>query len=165
MLIDSGYSLEAATQLASLIGISIILGRLLTGFIIDRFFAPRVAAILLTLSALGFLALAVGESNLIPLAPLLVGLSLGAELDLVVYLTSRYFPPGAYSRAFGLSYAAFLFGVAVSPVIYALLHRFAGDYALAFLLAAVLLTVSAFVFATSPPYPDQRPVQTGNGLR
>ena len=79
-------------------------------------------------------------------------MSLGAELDLVVYLTSRYFPPCGNGNAFGVLYPGFLTGVAVSPVIYALLHQLTGDYSLGFLWAAVLLAISVLLFATLPRF-------------
>lgn len=153
MLIDAGFSALQAGRMASLIGISIIVGRLLTGIAIDHVFAPRLAMLLMGASAVGFVLLAVDGPPLIPYAALLVGMSLGAEIDLVIYLTSRYFLPHMYGRAFGVLYSSFLAGVAVSPVIYALLHAPVGNYTLGFVWAAVFLAIGAVLFATLPKFP------------
>jgi hypothetical protein len=89
----------------------------------------------------------------LPFLAILVGLSLGAEIDLIVFLTSRYFRIDHYARAFGLLYSTFLLGVALSPVAYALLRERGGDYSLGFLWAAAFLTVSVALLATLPRYP------------
>jgi MFS family permease len=154
MLADAGYSTAQAAATASLLGVSIVSGRLLTGVAVDHLFAPRVAALLMGTSAAGFLLLALGGPPLVPFAALFVGMSLGAELDLVAFLTSRYVSPRLYGRAFGLLYAAFLAGVAVSPVIYAELHAAGGDYGLAFGFAAVFVAIAAILFAALPRYPN-----------
>lgn len=155
MLVDSGYSLLQATQLASLIGISILTGRLLTGIAVDRIFAPRVAAVLMGASAIGFASLSLASSAFLPAAAFLVGMSLGAEIDLVMFVISRYYPPRVYGRTFGILYSIFLVGVAASPIIYARLYELAGNYQLAFVWAAVFLGLSSILFATLPRFPAE----------
>jgi predicted MFS family arabinose efflux permease len=153
MLIDTGYPLPRATEMASLIGASLIVSRLLTGVALDRIFAPRIAVAMMGLSAVGFFLLPFGGAAAIPYVAVLIGMSLGTELDLLVYLTSRYFPADVYGRAFGLLYASFLVGAAISPVIYAQLRETAGDYSFGFIWAAVLLAVSTLLFASLPRFP------------
>ena len=166
MLIDAGYVPALAARTASLLGLSLIGGRLLTGILIDRIFAPFIAVLLMSISAIGFVALSIGGPELLPYAALLVGLSFGSEIDLIVYLVSRYFPAALYGRIFGLLYAATMVGLAVSPVVYAQLHVATGHYNAAFVWAAAFLVVSAVLFATLPRFPGvailrrpgQRPV-------
>jgi hypothetical protein len=87
----------------------------MTGIAMDYVFAPRLAVILMATSAAGFAALAVGGAELLPYVALFVGLSLGAEIDLIVFLASRYFPVHHFGGTFGLLCSSFLVGVAVSP--------------------------------------------------
>jgi dipeptide/tripeptide permease len=81
-------------------------------------------------------------------------MSLGAEIDLIVVLASRYFPHRLYARAFSLLYAAFLLGAAVSPVVFALLREPFGNYSVAFGCAALLLALAAILFASLKSFPN-----------
>jgi MFS family permease len=128
MLIDSGLHAANAAKTASLLGVSLICGRLATGIAIDRFFAPRVATILMAVSSAGFAVLAFGSSSLVPFAAVFVGISFGAEIDLVVFLVSRYFSTTVYGRIFGMLYGVVLVGPAISPALYGFLRDVSTNY-------------------------------------
>jgi cyanate permease len=147
MLIDAGYTPSRAGQMASLVGLSLVSARLLVGIVLDYAFAPTVATVLTAASAVGFLGLAVSDNEFLLGAAIVTGLSLGAELDLIAYLASRCFPPNHFSRAYSLLYSAFLISVALSPVIYAGLREWGGDYRPAFACAAIFLAASSICFA------------------
>jgi MFS family permease len=154
MLLDIGYAPKQAGEMTSVLGVALIAGRVLTGLAIDRLFAPHVAAGLMGASAAGFLLLSLdGVSHLLPFASVLVGMSLGAEIDLIAYLASRYFPAPHYGRMFGLLYSTFLVGVAISPVIFAWLRDATGSYTPSFLWATIFLAVGTWLFATLPRFP------------
>src|SRR5262249_34315684 len=65
MLIDAGYPAPRAAQMASLLGLSLVTGRLLTGIAMDYVFAPRLAVVLMVVSAAGFATLALGGGELL----------------------------------------------------------------------------------------------------
>jgi MFS family permease len=153
MLIDAGYAPWRAGQMASLVGFSLVSARLLVGTMLDFAFAPMVAMILTAVSAAGFLGLVVADKALLPWAAILTGMSLGAEVDLIVYLASRYFRQSHFGRAYSLLYAAFLIAVAFSPVIYAQFREWSGDYRLGFAWAAIFLVASSACFALLPRFP------------
>jgi MFS family permease len=162
MLLDVGYSPTQAGEMTSLLGLSLIAGRVLTGVAIDRVFAPRVAAALMGTSAAGFLLLSLNAvPQLLPFTSVLVGMSLGAEIDLIAYLTSRYFPATHYGRIFGLLYSTFLVGVAISPMIFAWLRDAAGSYSPSFVWATIFLVVSTWLFATLPKFPTPQSLTDG----
>ncbi|HET6971634.1 MAG TPA: MFS transporter [Phenylobacterium sp.] len=152
LLTDQGLTPAAAAGLASAIGLCIIFGRLSTGLMIDRIFAPKVAAGLMTLSAVGFLVLALGGARMALVGALAVGLSFGAEVDLIGYLGSRYFGLKAYGKIYGLLYAACLAGTALSPWAYGWVVDHTGSYRPMLFAAAALLALSAVVFATMRPF-------------
>ena len=52
-LTDDGFSREQAASVQSVYGISIIIGRVVVGYLVDRFWAPGVAAICLAVPAAG----------------------------------------------------------------------------------------------------------------
>ena len=155
MLIDAGYSQSRAAGMASLMGLCLTACRVLVGIASDRVFAPRLAMVLTSVSAIGFLLVPLGGAEALPYVAVLVGLSLGAEVDLLVYLTSRYFQPKLYGHAFGVLYPSFLIGAAVSPVIYAELEKARGDYSTGFIWAGVFLAVSTLLFGTLPRFPTR----------
>ena len=52
-LTDDGLSREQAASVQSVFGISIIIGRVVVGYLVDRFWAPGVAAVCLAIPAVG----------------------------------------------------------------------------------------------------------------
>src|SRR5262249_39455286 len=70
MLVDAGYPAQTAAQMASLLGLSLVTGRLLTGIAMDYVFAPRLAVVLMAISAGGFVALGLAYLPLLPYFPL-----------------------------------------------------------------------------------------------
>jgi MFS family permease len=152
MLLDSGYDSARATAAASFIGISLLAGRLLTGIVIDRVFAPTVAYVVMLGNSLGYLILFSLGPDWTPLVAILVGFTLGAELDLIAYLVSRYFPPALYGRIVGVLYSGFLFGVAFSPLVFALFRDVFGTYSPCLLWASGLLGIASVLFRGLPPF-------------
>jgi predicted MFS family arabinose efflux permease len=89
LLTDKGYSPEAAAALMIAVGLSTMAGRQLSGYLVDRIFAPLVAAFFFVLPCLGIYLL---DSTLAPVAGIIsLGLASGTEIDMIGFLTSRYF--------------------------------------------------------------------------
>ena len=153
MLRDAGVSPASAAGTASLVGVSLIVGRLVVGLLVDRFFAPRIAAAVLGVAAIGFLALLFGGPALAPVAAIGLGLSLGGEVDVMGYLTARYYDLAYYGRLFGVLYAIFVLGVGTSPLLISWLRGATGDYDAALIASTGLLVVAAALLITSPRFP------------
>ena len=115
---DRGFQPQEAAKVAGVIGVSVIVGRLLAGFLIDRFWAPLVTLPMLALPALACFLLAQPEVPAFAaiLSAMLIGLAAGAETDLVAYLTARYFGLAHYGRLYGLQYSVFGFASGMSLV-------------------------------------------------
>jgi MFS family permease len=158
MLIDAGFSPTRAGQMAGLLGLSLVFSRLLVGVLIDFVFAPLVATMMMATSALGFLALAFGGQGATPYAAIFVGTSLGAEVDLIAYLASRYFPEHYFGRAYGCLYSAFLLSVSLSPLVYAGFREAIGSYWPGFLWTSGFLALSSICFAWLPRFSKAAPV-------
>jgi MFS family permease len=155
MLRDMGEDPPSAARTASIIGISLIIGRVAVGALVDRFFAPRVAAAVLLFAAAAFIVLALAGSAVAPLAAVGIGLALGAEVDVIGYLTARHYGMARYSRVFGIFYAIFTLGIGVSPVLMAWLRQATGGYVVALLVSSALLLLAAVLLLASPPFPSQ----------
>jgi predicted MFS family arabinose efflux permease len=80
LLTDRGLSLVAATATFGLFGLSTLIGRVVTGFLVDRVFAPYIAAVFWFAPVAGF-ALLMSGTGLLPAAGVfLIGLGLGSEV-------------------------------------------------------------------------------------
>lgn len=126
MLQGKGLSAQVASQVFSSFGISIIAGRLLVGYLLDRYPPILVAVISLALPAIGcaiFLFGGVQSIALLVLATLCIGASAGAEFDLAAFLMARYFGLREYARIFGLHLALITIVSGLMPVFFGYLYE------------------------------------------
>jgi MFS family permease len=129
MLQDRGVPVNRASWLASAFGWSAFGGRLLIGFLVDRFDARRIAFVFFSLSAVGLALL----SAPLPIwaftvAAILLGLSLGAEVDMLAYLTSRYFGLKNFAQIFGAMFSAVMVAMSLSPLAFGAVYDYTGSY-------------------------------------
>ena len=148
LLSDRGVSPQRAALAISLTGSAILIGRVGSGYLLDRFFAPRVAMCRFGAAAFGIALLRTSAaSGLVFLAAFLIGLGMGAEVDIIAYLTSRYFGLRAFGEVYGYAFASYVLAGALGPWLMGLGFDRSGSYGsilvgflLATLLAAVLMT-------------------------
>lgn len=109
LLSDRGFSPQAAANAVSIIGAAMLIGRTGSGYFLDRFFAPRVCAVLFGQSAVGIAILAMGSSG-VPaiLAAFMVGLAFGAEVEVIAFLVSRYFGLRSFGLVYGFGFSSFV---------------------------------------------------------
>lgn len=153
-LADEGVPPATAGAIAGLGGVSLIVGRVLTGWLIDRAFAPHVAAGMMAISGVCLGAMGLFGAPAGWLGAVAIGLSIGAELDLIGYLTARYFGMRAYGRIYGLLYAAVLVGSSLSPLAYGRVSDLTGGYGPALYGAAAVLALAAILFLTLRRFPE-----------
>jgi MFS family permease len=155
ILMANGFPRADAAALAGILGISVILGRIVAGYLIDHFWAPLIAAIFLSIPAAACVILAHGELGLVAtgFAVALVGLASGAEFDLMAYLSNRYFGMKAYGRIYGGLYAFFGIGAGIGPFIFGRVFDQTGNYDLALDGAAVLFVLPALALLFLGKYP------------
>jgi predicted MFS family arabinose efflux permease len=113
LLTDKGYSPEAAATLMIAVGLSTMAGRLLSGYLVDRIFAPFVAAFFFLLPCLGIYLLGSTISPVVGIISL--GLASGTEIDMIGFLTSRYFGMKRFGQLYGYLFASFVVGSAIGP--------------------------------------------------
>ena len=152
MLRDAGFEGMAAARIASLIGCGVIVGRIGIGWLIDRLFAPYVAAVVFLITATGCAMLATYGMSMAPLSAILIGFSFGAEVDLIAYLTSRYFGFRHYGFLFATVYAFFWVGASLGPLVAGRLYDHYGNYHIALGLVVALLIFAAAAAASLPRF-------------
>jgi MFS family permease len=147
MLSDRKLGTQAAALGSSLIGAAVMIGRIGTGYLLDRTFAARLASILFAVAASGIALLWLGTRTAAFAGAFLVGLGLGAEVDLIPYLASRYFGLRDFGTVYSSLFAAFAIAGALGPLIMGAGFDRTGTYSgplvgffLAILLATVLMT-------------------------
>jgi MFS family permease len=158
LLRERGLSAEAAAQVQSLIGVAILLGRLGSGAALDRFPPTIVAATAFTISGLGCALLLLPDPRLMAVAALAIGLTIGAELDLVAYFISRYFGLASFGRLYGVAYGGLITAGGASPVLIAFIAARGGyDNAL---IVSTIGTIAGAAILLSLPSP-RGAAQTG----
>ena len=153
LLADAGVSAARAGAIASVSGITLIVVRLTTGWLVDRIFAPYVAAGMMAAAGACMALFALLGPQAAVLGAVCYGLAVGAEIDIIAYLTARYFGMRAYGRIYGFLYATVLVGATFSPVLYGLCFDRLGSYTPAMIGSAALLAVSAGLLLLLPRFP------------
>lgn len=159
ILLDRGIDSATILTLTPLIGLSSIGGRLIGGWLLDRFWAPAVAFVLLGMPAISCVILAGGqlEPGMARFAILLIGFALGIEYDVVAYLTSRYFGLRAYAAIYSVFYVCFSTGAGFAPLVFGVIRDRTQDFAPALMASAILLPVCAAGFLFLGRYPQLMP--------
>ncbi len=118
ILTGLGNSKLQAAGFASLVGLFSIAGRLGTGLMLDRFRGSLVGAIVFLLPVGACLLLIAGAANTTnaAIAAGLIGLTLGAEVDVIVYLTTKHFGLKSFGALYGGLLAALSIGTATGPL-------------------------------------------------
>ena len=132
LLRDIGLAPAVAAGVFGMFGVSLIAGRIVVGALLDRLWAPGVAAAALMLPAVGCLLLLRADAHTavstLMIATALCGAGSGAEFDIAAYLMSRLFGLRDYGRLFGLHLALVTIGSALAPFGFAALLRSTGGY-------------------------------------
>jgi predicted MFS family arabinose efflux permease len=130
LLQSKGFGVSDAIFLASLIGYSVLVGRLVGGFLLDHFWAPAVACVLLMLPAISMYLLQSGDLSYQETAfsIVLLGFAAGLEYDLLAYMVSRYFGIRYYAVIYGTLYAFFAAGAGFGPAVYGRSFQATGSY-------------------------------------
>ena len=152
LLQDAGLTAAESGQLAAVLGLSVMVGRLFIGFVIDRIFAPYVTATAFTLVGLGCLSLGIGGVDYAIFAAIALGFAVGAEVDLIGYFTARYFGLLNYGAIYGLLYSIFIFGAAIAPLYTGYIWDVTGNYDLALMIAAALMVPVVIISLTLPRF-------------
>ncbi|MEO9247737.1 MFS transporter [Citricoccus nitrophenolicus] len=152
LLIDSGVDPVQAAFLSSLIGVGTVIARPVIGWLFDRFYATYVAVPMFIAAAIGCLLLLWGGAALAPLTALLIGIGFGAEIDLMSYLSSRYFSRQSFASLYSFVYSLFMVGSALGPVVAGFFFDSQGSYSSPLVMAASMMAVAAILLLTLPKF-------------
>ncbi len=154
MLIGRGMPPAQAAFAMSLLGLGLIFGRILSGWLMDRFFAPYVAAGFQLGMIVGLVFLALDFFGPVAFfAAISVGLATGSEISEISYLVSRYFGLKAFGLINGIMFAAFQLGSGAGAYAMGVYYDRAGDYLGALWVVTGLVVISTILIVLLGPYP------------
>ena len=154
LLTDGGVPRQIAVSTLVVVGLAAIAGRLISGFLLDRFFAPYLAAAIFLIPLVGTIVLLTGitATALVLVVAVCLGFGLGAEVDVIGFLVGRYFGLRRYGEIYGYVFAAFTIGSGVGPYLLGLCFDLTGSYKPAIVASCGILLVASGLVAVLGPY-------------
>ena len=151
-----GFTAGEGATVMSVMAVGILAGRVITGLLFDRFWAPAVLVPILLSPAISCWLLmgSGGPIGALMAGALLLGFAAGAESDLIAYLAGRYFGMAHYGKIYGLLYMPFGIGSAISPAIYGAVRDSTGSYDAMLRVSIGLFAVGALLPLTLGRYPE-----------
>ncbi|HEX7871968.1 MAG TPA: MFS transporter [Sphingobium sp.] len=149
------FELADIARVTASFGLAVIAGRIIGGWLLDRFWAPGCAFVILMIPAVGSWLLSgdslSGQAALA--AVLCIGFGAGFEFDLLAFLISRYFGQRNYGTIYGCFYTVIAFGGGLGPVVYGYAFDSTGTYGAALLLGIGCIVVGGGLLLALGAYP------------
>lgn len=140
-----GFSQADAVKLASVVGIAVVLGRLIGGYLIDKLWAPGVSFVMFIIPVIACIMFRQPELSypMAILAIAILGFAAGVEYDVMAFLVSKYFGLKSYSAIYGTLYGFFAIGAGFGPGLFGSSYTSTGSYDTIFAYAAVGFVLGA----------------------
>ncbi len=153
MLTDRGLSIRQATAGLSISGLALIFGRIGAGYALDLIFAPYVAIFFFVCPMVGIAMLLLGGSfGAAVVGSVLLGLSIGGDIDILPFIIGRYFGFRSFGRLYSIVFSIFLIGNASGIALLGFMFDLTGSYRLTLLLFEPLLMLSCLLLIGLGPY-------------
>ncbi|MGG7518354.1 MFS transporter [Allorhizobium undicola] len=147
LLIDGGLTPQHAALVQATFGIAVLLGRFLTGVLLDYVSAKRLMSAVCVGGAAACLIYATGPAGaLVFVSAILIGMVYGAEFDVLSYIIKRNFGLAVFGRAYGLIFAVFQLGAALGATLLPLSRANFQSYAPGLMIYAAALVASGLLF-------------------
>ncbi len=156
LLTDRGINAAGAGYAVAAAGAASFVGRLSTGWLLDRFFAPRVGMFLLFTTSLGLYLLKTAATLPTALvAAVLIGFSMGGESDVTPYVLARYFGLKTLGLLYGWAWMAFAIAAAAGSILLGRAFDRTGTYVGVLQLFSIATFVAGALMLAMPRYPDR----------
>jgi MFS family permease len=152
LLQANGVSAHAISPIISVLAIGILIGRFVCGFALDRFPTGIVATITLGMPAIGqfMIASSFDSTQVLTGAVLLLGMSYGAEADLIGYMVARNFGVRVYGTVLGIMAASISGGSAIGSLVLSATLKATGGYGLFLTMSGALTLGGSLLFLLLP---------------
>jgi MFS family permease len=137
-------------------GVALIGGRMFAGFLLDRIHAPYVAAVFFLAPLMGMVVLlSASRPESAAIGAILVGIGLGAEVDMIAFLLSRYLGMRSFGEIYGYFFAIFMLGAGLGPFALGVSFDRTGSYKLMLVCYAFFQVVAILLMLRLGPYAYQ----------
>lgn len=156
IIVEAGLDPSSAAWLVSLSGAAGIVGKLVTGALIDRYHARWVGGLTLASTAIAYPLMAHGIATplLITIGVMISGYAAGTKIQLCGYLTARYAGMRNYGTVFGIMTSAISLASAVGPLLAGVAHDKYGSYAPLLMAGVAVSLVSGGLILSLGRYPQ-----------
>jgi MFS family permease len=161
ILTRTGLSRDKAALIAGSYGLFAVVGKFSYGLLANRFPGQFVAAAMVVLPVVscGLLMMPNPSVVMCLIAISLVGVSSGAQLQLLVYLTTRHFGMRAFGTIFGFISCALTIASGVGPILAGRIYDKTGDYRLLLIAGIPMSVIASLVMLWVGDYPEVRPAR------
>lgn len=143
ILQSRGSTPVAAAATVSVVGIGVVAGRLVAGFLMDRVAVPNVALSMFLVTAAALTLLLVPTTEFAGVAAFFIGTAFGMEVDMMAYLVGRLFGLVSFGTLYATAFTAVSVCLVVGPLLGNLVYDRTGSYAGAIVGAIVALVLAA----------------------
>ena len=164
ILTGAGISTTQAAEAAAFIGAGSIIGRVLAGLLLDRVHGTIIGSAAFSIPILASLSLMLwgGDPHKVFAIAFLLGISLGSEVDVIAYLTSRYVGLKNFGALFGIIMSALTLAAGVGPSIGGLIYDTFHSYRYLLIGTIPIFVLAIMLVATLGPYPGSNNHPTGH---
>lgn len=156
LLLSKGLDGKTAASLVGLFGVSSVIGAFVTGFLLDRIWAPAVALVVMLVGAAGAAVLAFlpGTVAVAVIGVLLIGFAMGAETDISAFMVARYCGVANFSAVYGIVILAVSLASSIGSSGIGFMYDAYGDYAFALIIAGASFVLAGLGYLALGRYPD-----------
>ena len=149
---EQGVVGKAASIMVSAYATGMLIGRFISGVALDRFSAPLVAAGALALTSVGLFMIAWsgGSVPVLAVGIMLVGLSLGAESDIIAYMIHNNFGTRIYSSVFGMTSSVVSISAAFGAGLLSVVLTRTNSYSTFMVISGVFVLIGSSLFLFLP---------------
>lgn len=153
MLTDRGIKIGAAVAAMSASGAALIVARIIAGWVLDRIHAAYVVIffLLCPMAGIAILGFRVGGHGPL-IGAILLGMGIGAEIDLIAYILSRYFGIRAFGSLHGLAFCFVQLAGGTGGALMGWCYQLAHSYRTGVIINEVLLVIATIIMASQGPY-------------
>ena len=155
ILTGTGIDRTSATAMAATAGIAGLVGKLFTGWLMDRFQGNLIPFASFALAALGYLLLLnrLDSTTALTLGVMVLGYTSGAGLQVTTYLISRYGGMRSFGKIYATIGSMMMLGTSLGPWIAGSVYDHLGSYDALLLAAIPVMLTCALLFVGLGPYP------------
>ena len=158
LLQSIGVERTTAAFYAGIAGLTGVAGKLVTGWLLDRYAARWVGGLTLAATSLTFILLLLPDRStaIIFLAMLINGYAAGTKLQIAGYLTSAYSGMKNFGLIFGTMASLIAAGSGLGPLMAGFLFDLYGNYEIYLWIGVIGTLISAWLIFGLSDYPDWR---------